>query len=185
MDLRNHIGDLVIANPSNPKDQYDKSVFLVTNYTENYVISLQINRVKEETDLASVSQDLGVNYYRTDPIYDAGGYNPNKIHVVHSLDWRGIGTVPITKNIGITHDISILYALANNEGPEFYKACAGHDQWNTQTFIGQLSKKKIAGVPHKWEILPATIENVFCIEDDLLWEHCIETAIIKRVKDFF
>jgi putative transcriptional regulator len=185
MSFKNYTGHLAVANPNNPTDEYEKSVYFIANYNESSVISLRINQINPETDLGTVAHNLGINYPRLDYVYQGGNYSPNKIYVIHSLDWRGIGTVPVTKNIGVTHDISILIALAENDGPKFFKACAGHEQWATETFNYQLTNKKIDGIPHKWEMLPASIDNIFLVDDDLLWEHCIESTIIKKVKDFF
>lgn len=185
MSWKNYTGYLAVANPNNPKDDSERSVYLMVTHNQSLAIGLKINKIQENNDLATVSQSLGIEYYKNDPIYIGGDGSPTKIHMVHSLDWRGLGTIPLTRDIGITQDISILVALADGDGPEYYKACAGYTQWSNGVFDLQLTPKIIKGEPYKWEMIPATIENLFEIEDEFLWEHCLQMSIIKKVKDFF
>lgn len=185
MGIRKFVGDLAVANPSNPQDEYEKSVFFITSYDDDVVVSFRINQTRPDTNLSLIARDLGIKYYRTDPVYIGGNYSTNKIHMIHSLDWKGISTVPITKDIGITQDISILVALAENDGPQYYKACAGYEHWDTEVFKHQLSKKVVNGIPHKWEIVQSSLENMFLIEDDFIWGQCLQTSIVNKVQQFF
>lgn len=186
MNRKKYIGNLIVANPCNPDNYYSKSVYLIAEYSENQtMIGICINRVLENSDLASIAQNLGIDYYRITDVYNGGINANNKISVIHSLDWFGPGTTRLNKEIGVTTDISVLMALSADEGPSYFKACAGYGIWQNGVFDLQMSVKKIETEPYKWEMIPATIENVFCIDTSLLWEHCLETSIITRVKDLF
>lgn len=185
MSWKNYVGYLAVANPSNPRDELEKSVYFIVNHSPSLAIGLRINLIQPDTDLSIIAQNLGIDFYRNDPVYASGDRNINKIHMIHSLDWKGVGTIPLTKEIGITNDISILIALAENDGPDFYKACAGFGQWSEGVFEQQLSPTIIKNNPYKWEMVPATLENVFAVEDEFLWEHCIQYSILKKVKDYF
>jgi putative AlgH/UPF0301 family transcriptional regulator len=185
MSQNNYIGTLAVANPNNPPDDLAKSVWLMVNHTEVSTVGLCINQIDPNNDLSTIANSLGINYYRRDPVFRGGDRNTSKVHIIHSLDWYSFGTVPLNDDIGITNDISVLMAIAKDEGPEYYRACAGFGIWEPGVFEQQLSSKIIKNNAYKWELIPATIENIFDIDYELLWETSIQTSIINRVKDFF
>lgn len=184
--FKSKIGNLLISNPSNPQDELDKSVILLVTHTDSLAIGLQVNRIQPESSLAIVSQNLGIPYYGPDPIFYGGNVAVNKIHIVHTLDWRGMGTVPISKYLGVTNDISILAAIEQNQGPRYYKACAGYWIWEDSRLDQQLeSKFRTEAEPHKWELTQATIQNVFELDSDIMWGICLEQSIKEKVDQFF
>lgn len=183
---KSYVGNLLIANPSNPQDELDKSVILVVTHNESLSIGLQINRIQTDTNLSIVSQNLGIPFYGTEPVYYGGNISVNKIHIVHTLDWRGLGTVPISKQLGVTNDISILSAISQNQGPRYYKACAGYWLWEDGRLDIQLgSNSRTEEEPHKWEITSANVESVFEYNTDVMWDICLENIIKEKVNYFF
>jgi len=167
----------LVSNPLNPRDELEQSVILIVTHTDQLGIGLQINNPQEDLDLGKISTGMGLPFYSKDPVYYGGNMNQNKIHVIHSLDWRSLSTVQLTKDIGITNDISILSAISQGEGPEFYKACSGYWLWEEGRLDIQLDPRNhLEHEPHKWEIAPANINNVFKIHPDELWERSIEAS---------
>jgi len=84
MKHKRYTGHLLISNPSNPDDELKRSVILVVTHTDEIAIGLQINLENEETNLANVSQSVGINYTGNEPLYYGGNMSTNKIHIVHS-----------------------------------------------------------------------------------------------------
>lgn len=184
MNSKNYAGFLAIANPNNPVDGNEKSVILIANHNESSAVGIRVNRIQQTTNLSTVAHSLGIHYYRNDPIYEGGDRQTSNIHIIHSLDWYGLGTVALNDEIGITTDISILAALAKNDGPEYFKACAGYGIWGEGVLERQLSSVRDKDDPYKFEIIPATVENLFFIDDEIMWETCIQMSIINKVKEF-
>lgn len=182
---KNFVGHLLIANPTNPDDELSRSVMICMTHTENLSLALQLNRIQPNTNLAIVSKGMGIRYYGDDPIWYGGNISVDKIHIIHSLDWVGINTLKLNKDIGITHDISILSAISQGNGPGFYKACAGYWLFDNGRLDIQLSKIVHPDEPSKWETIPATIENTFNLDTDIMWESCLQDSIIKKVKSYF
>lgn len=181
--MKNYVGNLLVANPSNPKqDTLDKTVMMIVTHTSNIAVALQINTPHIDLTLSRISEDIGIDHYGDQPIYYGGNVHPNKIHVLHSLDWEGMTTVQLNDEIGITNDISILMAISKNEGPEFFKACSGYRLWENGEFDLQLdSVTKLGQTSHKWEIMPATVDTVFCMDSSLMYEHCLEEILRSKV----
>lgn len=181
-----YAGNLLIANPSNPIDELSRSVILLVTHTDSVAVGLQINLKSNETDLDNVAQNIGIPLHTNDSLYYGGNMSPNKIHVIHSLDWQGISTVKLTKEIGITNDISILTALGQGQGPRYYKACAGYYFWADGRLDQQLSRKnREIHEPHKWEIISANIDTVFDDDVENMWQNSLKQLTRQKINDWF
>jgi putative AlgH/UPF0301 family transcriptional regulator len=183
--MKKYVGHLLIANPSNPEDELSKAVMICLTHTSNLGIALQLNRIHTEMSLSAVSNNLGIKYYGLEPIWYGGNISVDKIHIVHSLDWRGLNTMSLTKSIGVTNDISILSAIVQGKGPQYFKACSGYWLFDNGRLDGHLSKTHDPSDPYKWETLTANLENVFHTDLNIMWEVCLQQAIIKKVKEYF
>jgi len=183
--MKNYAGNLLIANPTNPEDDLSRAVLLCLSHTKDVSIALQINKLQTDNTLSSIARNLNIQYYGNDPIWYGGNIAVDKVHIIHSLDWRGVGTIPLTNSIGVTHDISILMAIAQDEGPAYLKACAGYWLFDKGRLDKHLGKERDPLDPFKWEILPADIDNVFNTDHDILWEACLQQSIQIKVKSYF
>lgn len=181
--MKNYVGHLLIANPSNPqRDTLDKTVMMVVTHTENIAVALQINTPHEDLTLSRVSEGIGIDHEFDQPIFYGGNIHPNKIHVLHTLDWEGMTTVRLNEEIGITNDISVLMALSKNEGPSWYRACSGYRLWEHGEFDIQLdSTTGLTQTSHKWEVLPATVENTFLLDPTEQWRVTLEETVRSKI----
>lgn len=183
--MKKFVGNLLLSNPIINPEHLARSVLLCISHAGDTAVALQINKIQFDTNLSNIASNLGINYRNPDPIWYGGNLSTDKIHIIHSLDWRGMSTIALTKNIGITHDISILSAMSLGQGPRFFKACAGCWLFDNGRLDRQLSKEFDPQDPLKWEILPATLENVFMIDPDEMWESCLQNSIIRNVNNYF
>ena len=177
-------GYLLVANPNNPRDELGKSVLLVVTHTANMGIALQLNNPLEDLSLANVATNIGLDCPETDPLFYGGNISTNKIHVVHSTDWRGMSTVNLNDHIAVTNDISVLAAIAGGEGPKHYRACAGYWLWEDGR-LDRMLDPKYRDETHKWEVTPATIDSVFTGEGPDQWRDCLERAAKFQVNAWF
>jgi putative AlgH/UPF0301 family transcriptional regulator len=103
--------------------------------------------------------------------------------MVHSLDWRGITTIELTPDIGVTNDISVLTAIYKGEGPEYFRACAGVLTWPNNSLVQQLDPK--TDTKFKWELTPATLSTVFHTDELEQWHKCVEASAKHQVDKWF
>jgi len=178
-------GNLLIANPNNPKDYLNRAVLLLVTHTNSVGIALQINAVHEEINLANISAGMGIPYIGSDSVWYGGNISVNKIHVIHSLDWRGMSTIALNSEIGITNDISVLTAISQGAGPHYFKACAGYWLWEDGK-LDEMLDPRCANPqePYRWEIVPANIENVFETPPEELWLESIKDAAKIKVSEW-
>lgn len=183
MSKKNLVGNLLVANPLNPKDGLDHSVILVVSHSNTASIGLQLNNPVKDLPLSNIFLQTGL-WYETDALVHHGGnMNPGKIHMVHSLDWRGLSTVELAPNLGLTNDIGVLSAISQGEGPEHFRACAGFWFWDEGSLEEQLDLKSNAA--HRWELAPASIDTVFGADELDQWHKSIEASARDQVNRWF
>jgi putative transcriptional regulator len=185
MTNKKYAGHLLVANPNNPRDELSKSVILLVTHTDKLGIGLQLNNPLEEIDLQTVAFNSNIDYpHEGDPLYYGGNISMNKIHVVHSNDWKGLSTVKLNDQISVTNDISVLAALSRGEGPEHFRACAGYWLWENSMLDDMLSPRN-KNYPHKWETVPANLKNVFNGEGPDHWRTALDQAAKYQVGAWF
>lgn len=184
MTKKKYPGYLLVANPNNPRDELGKSTILVVTHTDRLAIGLQLNNPLEDINLKTVTDNIELEYYGQDHLFYGGNIGQNKIHVVHSVDWCGLSTVKLNDQIAVTNDISILCAIAAGEGPEHFRACAGYWLWEDGKLDAMLDPYN-KHEPHKWEIVPATVDNSFTGEGPEQWRSALDLCAKYQVRSWF
>ena len=184
MTKKKYPGYLLVANPNNPRDELSKAVLLCVNHAGNLAIGLQINNPLEDIDLQHVVDNLGMESSVNAPLWFGGNISQNKIHVVHSNDWRGLSTVKMNDEISVTNDISVLAAIARGEGPRYFRACAGYWLWDDGR-MDRMLNPRAKDEPIKWEIAPATMDSIFDGEGPDQWRAVLDKAAKYQVDAWF
>lgn len=177
-----YMGKLLIANPNNPRNESYRSVHMIVTHLPNLAVCIQINNPHKDLTLSRVSRNIGIDHTGESPIYFGGSNNQHKIHILHSLDWSGVGTTILTEHIGLTSDISVLMALAKSQGPKYFRACSGYWTWEDGRLDVEIEGSvSLIEDPYRWELLDATIENTFLTAPDQQWIKCIESLAKQKV----
>jgi putative AlgH/UPF0301 family transcriptional regulator len=180
-----YLGQLLCANPQNPRDGLDSSVILIVSQTSQLAIGIQLNRVLESLSLSDVAANLDIDYEGDESIYYGGNIGTGKIHVVHSADWAGISTIRINQEISVTSDPSIISSLAAGQGPEYFRACAGFWIWDDNHLEIQMDPRSGNHVRHRWETATATISNIFEYNDRQQWLECLNQSAMSQINQWF
>ena len=173
-------GQLLVANPNNPRDELSKSVSLLVSHNRRLAIALQLNNSLSHMTLQEVAVNTGLDTSdpasRLDaPLYYGGVHNVHRVQVIHTPDWFGPTTTVLNKQIAITSDISILQALSQGRGPKLFRACAGYWSWEDGKLDDQLDNSN-RDQSHRWEIAEANIATVFEVEGDEQWQTSLINA---------
>jgi len=179
-------GYLLVANPANPSSDVSHGVILVVSHKNGRAVGIQINNAINNMDIRGVAENLGMDYHGPiSPVYHGGAMNHARIHIVHSSDWQGSTTVPITSEISMTADISILSAIAAGEGPRSFRACAGYCLWENHGLERQLDSRSYPDEIVKWEVVPATTELVFDCEGHEQWQLALTESALFSAAHWF
>ena len=183
MTKKNFQGHLLVANPNNPRDDLEKAVILLIGHGVEKVFGLQINNPYDDLNVQNISSGIGIELVDDARIYRGGSNNMGKISFIHSTDWSGLSTTFITEHLALTNDISVLTAISRGEGPEFYRACAGHWLWDRNQLDQQMDPH--TSTRYKWEPVPATVETVFDSEGEEQWQTALEASARYQVSAWF
>jgi putative transcriptional regulator len=175
-----YTGNLLVANPNNPRDELSKSVTLLISHNKRMALGLQINNSISHMTLNQVAENTGLDTNhpasRLDvPLYYGGVHGVHRVQVVHTSDWQGPTTITLSKDISVTNDISVLQALSRGKGPRLFRACAGFWTWEDGKLDCQLDNHN-REESHRWEIAPASTETVFESDGDEQWQRSLINA---------
>lgn len=183
---QNYQGYLLAAHPKRPDAILRRGVMLMLDHDRTGAIGLQINKpFSSDATFQTVMNNVGLTTDQDQPLYSGGPESTNRIHVVHSLDWYSPSTVHVTDTIGVSHDVSVLTAIAAGEGPDFYRVVAGFTRWTPGHLEGEILGEDPWEITHSWSYVPATIENVFSSDDIDQWHRVIGEASRIQVANWF
>lgn len=179
-------GYLLVANPNNPRDSMSRSVILLTEHEGSRAIGIQLNKPLANMTLAEVAINAGMEYQNSsrEALHFGGNFATNKVNIIHSSDWYSSGTVKLTKDISVTHDISILSAISQRQGPRHYRACSGCWVWENYSLDYQLDSFHPME-HHRWEVAPAIVNTIFDLSGLDQWRKAIEDAANYSTAQWF
>jgi putative AlgH/UPF0301 family transcriptional regulator len=189
--LDNLTGQLLVAIPNTAHTAFTRGVMLVTNQWAGGYTSFMINRVLNTGQTVSVvMQNAGINFTCPDPIFYGGPDETHKVQFVHTLDWQCSSTKPLTDKIGITHEFSLLAAIAAGNGPDHWRCVLGHRIVTNAPGYPEAIHGELSGLPpwkpgDRWLTLPATIPNVFTGINDEQWLNCVTESSRLEVANWF
>jgi|694.fasta_scaffold120044_3 putative transcriptional regulator len=186
MTEQNYRGNLLASHPKYPDPDLRKSVILVLDHDENGAIGLQINKPYQNgVSFSTVMQNAGLYYDSDQPLFIGGQESSNRVYVIHSLDWYSPTTSKISDTLGVSTDLSILMAISQGEGPEYFQAVAGYTKWESNELEGEISGLEPWSSLHSWNYIPASLEVIFDIEPKDQWATVINISSRLQISTWF
>lgn len=184
----NYTGKLLIAQPRCVSSFFTETVTLLVSHAHHGSWGLILNK-KFDGDAMTLNDlldSVGIERHKnfTDPLYIGGPVERSKVAVLHSSEWFSHSTQPITDNISMTNDISILAAISRGEGPDQYRIICGLSAWGAGQLEGEMSGQEPWTPQHRWLTAPATSE-IFESNGRELWNRSLQTAVNLEVKEWF
>ncbi len=176
-------GDLLIAPPGIPDSRFKDSVLLLTHDHRGGSFALCVNKPTEHVLTDAIQEiegleDVDLRF----PLYWGGPINPGTIWMLHSSEWDSEHTVRINDEWSMTSHVSMFYALADGDYPNYFRLSFGYCSWAP----GQL-KAELRGLPpwnhkHSWLVAknPGP-EWLFEHAVDELWDSATELSSRQAV----
>lgn len=187
--MNSYQGHILIAQPRAVSSFFNKSCVLVVDHNDVSAWGLMINRpvVHIERGLSKIMQQVGVESVHDfeDPIYIGGPVESSRIRVVHSTDWVSSSSISVCQHIAVTGDISVLAAIAQGVGPQYYRACMGSCSWVGQQLEGEQSGQSPWTPQHRWLTVPANQATVFQHHADQQWQYNLLVAAQETTRAWF
>ena len=183
---QNYRGYLLAAHPKRLDAFMRRSVVLILDHDKSGAIGLQINKpFTNDVTFQTVMENVNMSIATDQPLYNGGSESVNRIHVIHSLDWYSPTTSKITDKIGVSNDLSVLAAISQNEGPEYYRVCAGFTRWLPGHLEGEILGENPWTINHTWSYAPADHDNLFGSDDIEQWHGVIAQSSRLQVSNWF
>ena len=169
-------GQLLIAGPALLDPNFQRTVVLVVEHSEDGALGLVLNRpsqttVGEAVDELSQLVDLG------EPLYVGGPVQQSALIVLAEFEDAGRAAVVAFEDVGVLGGEDHEHPPETRRG----RAFAGHAGWGP----GQLDAELESG---DWILEPAQREDAFCTIPAQLWQTVLERkggsyALVARMPD--
>ncbi len=158
-------GDLLIASPHIGDPRFSHTVILIVEQNSGGALGIVINRPLAEVPLGSLLKAMGMNgagVKATIRIFAGGPVDPSAGFVLHSVDYRGAGTIEIDGRIAMTESPNVLEDIAHDRGPKKSLVAFGYAGWGPSQLEMELARGD-------WFVIPETAKLVFDEKRDRVW----------------
>jgi len=178
-------GQILVSQPKNMDHYFSKNVVLIAQHNLTGAWGVVVNRPSKTVTIQTIMEAVGIEYQGTELVYIGGPVESTRVHVIHTLDWTSPSTLKITKDIGITGDVSILSAISQGEGPKLYRAGVGLAVWSAGQLEGEQSGLDPWTASHRWLTAPATVDLCLTGAGEEQWQRSIDRCVNHCIADLF
>jgi len=158
-------GRLLLAMPGMFDPRFDHSVNALCVHDENGAFGINLGRTRTDVTFHAVLAEMGI-----DPgiapdcaVLDGGPVEQGRGFVLHSTDWDGPGTIPVSPIGALSTTSEVLRAIAAGEGPRQWLMALGYAGWGA----GQLEDEMRQ---HGWYAAEGRAAVAFDTATDARWQ---------------
>ncbi len=162
-------GDLLVAMPAMLDPRFEKTVILMCSHGPEGAMGIVLNRIFSDASFRSLLDQLKVSIGPSTPelpVHYGGPVDPVRGFVIHSSEYKRVGTTEITPVISLTATIEILQDLAKGTGPARACLALGYAGWSP----GQLEAEIQA---NGWLSVPADEDIIFDQDIETKWNRAL------------
>lgn len=173
-------GLLLVATPALNVTQFDRSViYLCAHAAGEGAMGLVINRrlprpgfedLLEQLNISPVPSLHRLGLCAGGPLEEARGF------VLHSSDWKGEGSMPVTGETTLTASLDVLREIAEGGGPQDALLAMGYAGWEA----GQLEEEIFQH--DAWLLAPASREILFGHDYAVKWRQALASINIDPIR---
>jgi len=168
-------GQLLIASPTIQDPRFDHAVILVVRHNPDGAMGIVINMPTEERSLANILEMVGEQDTKVTgkvQLFAGGPVQPELGFVIHSSDYRGLGTIDVNERVLMTSNSRILRDIGNNKGPKKSLIAFGYAGWAANQLDDELRRRV-------WFTTPADVNLIFEEDREKLWN----SSYARRAQD--
>ncbi|NWF51604.1 MAG: YqgE/AlgH family protein [Nitrospirae bacterium] len=161
--MKNLTGTFLIATPSLKDPNFERTVVLICDHTDQGAFGLVINRILlnsfipliEWLDVKEIKRDL--------PVFYGGPVKPDQGYILFIPNDVKYASINIKDTLSLTTSKEILIDLANGKGPKSFLFALGFSGWAS----GQLEYELMLD---SWLVAPMDIRIIFDIPVKERWK---------------
>jgi putative transcriptional regulator len=168
-------GQLLIAAPSMTDPRFHQTVLVMVRHNRDGAMAVVINRPLSKRPMAQILEAFGEKapaVTATVPIYYGGPVQLDMSTVLHSAEYRRIGTLEIDGRVAVTASMEIYRDIAANAGPQKSMVVFGYAGWAPGQLEGEMAQ-------NAWYTAPMDVRLVFDADRDKVWDLAME----RRTRD--
>jgi len=168
-------GQLLIAAPSMTDPRFHQTVLVMVRHNLDGAMAIVINRPLGERPMTRILEAFGekpADAAGTVRIYYGGPVQLDMGTVLHSADYRRVGTLDIDGRVALTASMEIYRDIAAGKGPQNSIMVFGYAGWAPGQLEGEMAQ-------NAWFTAPMDVKLVFDADRDKVWELAME----RRTRD--
>jgi putative transcriptional regulator len=186
-------GQILVSQPKNNNGHFQKSVIIIAQHGPAGAWGVVVNKEAPQVGIQTVMSAAGIDYPeklltipgKNGPVYMGGPVEQTRVHVVHTMDWFSNSTIQITSDLGITGEMSVLAAIAQDEGPEMWRVGVGLAAWSAGQLDGEQSGIPPWTTDHQWLTTKAATDLVLSGSGEEQWQRAIEACVNNKIAELF
>ena len=164
-------GELLLALPGIGDPRFEQAVIAMVLHQPDGAMGVGIGRIVPGLGLHALLKQLGIEagVAPDAPIHQGGPVETQRGFVLHSTDWRGDDTLPVSDAMSLTTTLDVLRAIAAGEGPDRWLVALGYAGWAEEQLDEEMSR-------HGWHSVPATEQLLFETPTKERWARAFAAA---------
>ena len=149
-------GQLLLALPGIGDPRFDHAVIAICIHQPDGAMGVGIGRIVPRLGLHALlgQLDIEIGAAPDAPIHHGGPVEPQRGFVLHSTDWNGEDTVPVSDGFAVTTTLDVLRAIAQGSGPDRWLIALGYAGWRENQLDEEMGR-------HGWLSVAAGDELLF------------------------
>ena len=135
-------GQLLLAMPGIGDARFAQAVIALCAHGPDGALGIGVGRVVPRFGLHKLLEQLEIESGEAPaaPVFVGGPVEPQRGFVLHSRDWSGEDTMPISDALGLTSTLDVLRAIATGAGPERWLVALGYAGWGANQLDGEMRR---------------------------------------------
>lgn len=164
-------GQILIAMPSMSDPRFARTVIYLCAHNADGAMGLVLNRLINSITFKDLLEELKVEEPTPDngsapAIHFGGPVETGRGFVLHSVDYAGPDSMPLSGKFALTATVDILKAIAAGEGPQQHLLALGYAGWGPGQLDGELQE-------NAWLSVEADPDLVFDGALDDKWDRAL------------
>ena len=170
-DFASLAGELLLALPGIGDPRFEQAVIAMVLHQPDGAMGVGIGRTVPGITLHILLKQLNIEpgVAPDAPIHQGGPVETQRGFVLHSPDWHGDDTLPVSDTISLTTTLDVLRAIAKGEGPDRWLVALGYAGWGEEQLDEEMRR-------HGWLSVGASEELIFETPIKERWPRAFATA---------
>ena len=158
------VGSILLAMPGMGDQRFDHAVIAMCVHDDNGALGIGIGGILPGVTLHGLLKDTGIDVGVAPdaPIHAGGPVEQQRGFVLHSAEWEGPGTLPVSDQWSLSASLEVLRAIAEGRGPAHWLVALGYAGWGAGQLEGEMRQ-------HGWYAASGNAAILFDTAAEIRW----------------